>query len=1022
MRRAHATMSLLALASLLAPVAVIAQQSPTLTTALMSELHFRSIGPAVMGGRVHDIEALPTTPSTVYAATASGGLWKSTNKGTTWTSIFDGQATSSFGVVAIAPSNPNIIWAGTGEQNNRQSSTWGDGVYRSTDGGRTWTHLGLERTRAIGRVLVDPHNPDIAWVAALGNLWKPSPDRGVYKTTNGGKSWKKVLSVDTLTGVVDMVMDPTNSNVVYAAAYQRLRRPCCFNGGGPGSGIYKTTDGGAHWTELAHGLPTGDKGRIGLAISHTNPRLVYAIVEHPTAGGFYRSTDGGAHWTHMNSLDSRPVYYSTIYVDPSNDQRIYMLARYFYMSEDGGRTWRIMPTEPTYDVGLKGDYHSMWIDPHNTAHFYLAGDGGVYESWDRGATYVRLNNLPITQFYGIGVDNRSPYYIYGGLQDDHSWLGPSATRHWIGIVGTDWREIGFNDGLRQQVDLSGPRYVYSNAVEGDLTRVDAFTGDRADIHPVAPPGQPPYRFEWMSPGLASKHTAGTYYYGGNRLFITHDYGRTWEPTKDLTRQVDRDTMVMMGVADSSVTLSLNDGQTAFSAISAIAESPVDPMVLWVGTDDGNVQTSRDGGRTWTEVSHNIHGAPDGSYISRVQGSSAAPGAAYVTLDNHRRGDFHPYVFKTSDFGQNWTPIMQGLPPDGSARTILEYPGHPALLFLGTEHAFYASSDSGAHWTRVPGLPTTEYLDALVHPREHDLIVATHGRGLYILDDAAPLAEWAAGAAHESAHLFSIRPATIFQYWKDFSYRGQDAYAGENPPHGAILSYMVANAAPAAHITIANSSNDTVRTLDVSAKPGVLHRVVWDLRHEPPPSNEREREYNRIALPRPAEPTGARGPFVSPGIYTVTLEAGGARSSQTLRVNGDPKLPLTQAQYETRETFLVKLLALQDTAWALAQRADTLRRSQGGGATSAPASTGTRGARGGRGAGSGPAATLARTLNRLVRQAGGLASDFNGSGARSGTLYPPTLEQRRSFEQMQASLQKAATALARLQGRSAEGHR
>lgn len=1006
-RNTLATKLLLALTPLLVVAPAAAQEARAFTSTQLTELHFRSIGPAVMGGRVHEVAALPDDPSTVYVATASSGLWKSTNKGTTWTSIFEGQATSSFGDVAIAPSDHDIIWAGTGEQNNRQSSTWGNGVYRSTDGGETWAHLGLEKTRSIGRVLVDPRDADVAWVAALGNLWKPSPERGVYKTTDGGRTWDKVLYVDTLTGIVDMVMDPTDPNTVYAAAYQRLRQPCCFNGGGPGSAIYKTTDGGAHWTELTDGLPAGGKGRIGLAISKQNPDLLYAIVEHATDGGFYRSTDAGAHWTRMSDTNARPMYYSAIFVDPTDDQRIYMMGRYFRQSEDGGQTWRIMPTEPAYDVGLKGDYHTLWIDPHDTKHFYLAGDGGVYESWDRGATYVRLNNLPITQFYGIGVDNRDPYYIYGGLQDDHSWLGPNATRHWIGIVGDDWREIGFNDGLRQQVDLDGPRYVYSNAVGGDLTRVDAFTGDRMDIHPVAPTGQPPYRWEWMSPGLASNHTAGTYYYGGNRLFITRDRGRTWEATKDLTRQIERDTVRIMGVPDADVTISKNDGQDAFSAISAIAESPVTPKVLWVGTDDGNIQVSRDAGKSWTEVGRNIRGAPDGTYISRVQASNAGPGAAYVALDDHRRGDFHPYAFKTTDFGRSWTPITNGLPADGSVRTLLEYPGQSRLLFLGTEHAFYTSSDGGAHWARVPGLPTTEYLDALIQPREHDLVIGTHGRGIYILDDAAPLAEWAAGVGEsEPAHLFRIQPATIFQYWKDFSYRGQDSYAGENPPHGAILSYVVANQAPSAKITIANAQGDVVRTLDVSPEPGIVHRVVWNLRHDPPPSDDQPRDYQLEALPLPPHETGARGPFVSPGIYTVTLETGTARSSQRIRVEGDPKLPLTQAQAETREAFLVEVLALQNHVWDLAQHADTLRRSL---------SDGTRAERGAPEDEQADAATdIARTLQRLVRRVYSLASDFNGNGTRSGTLYPPTPTQRESFERMEAGVAQAAAALSRLE--------
>ncbi|HEX7048814.1 MAG TPA: hypothetical protein VF188_01280 [Longimicrobiales bacterium] len=990
-RRPHAPnpgLAAFALFVLLAPAA--AAQEPGFTPQLLSELRFRSIGPAVMGGRVHDVEALPDDPSIVYIATASGGLWKSTNKGTTWASLFDEQSTSSFGDVAIAPSDPNVVWVGTGEQNNRQSSTWGDGVYRSTDAGATWTHLGLEETRAIGRVLVDPNDPDVAWIGALGNLWAPSEARGVYKTTDGGRTWRKVLYVDTLTGVVDMVMDPSDPNTVYAATYQRLRRSCCFNGGGPGSGIYKTTDGGAHWQRLEGGLPPGDEGRIGLAISRQDPRLVYAVIENADAGGFYRSTDGGAHWERMNELDPRPMYYSHIFVDPVDDRRVYMLARNFYMSEDGGRTWRTMPTEPTYDVGLKGDYHAMWIDPHDTEHFYLVGDGGVYESWDRGETYVRLNNLPIGQFYGIGLDDETPYNIYGGMQDDHSWFGPSETRHWIGIVGDDWREIGFNDGLAQQVDLDGPHYVYSNAVQGDLTRVDAYTGDRADIHPEPPPGAPDYRWEWMSPGLVSQHTPGTYYYGGNRLFITHDRGVTWEATPDLTRQVDRDTIELMGVPMPEVRLSRNDGQSDFSAISAIAESPLTPDVLWVGTDDGNIQVSRDGGETWTEVGRNIRGAPDGAYISRIAASSAGEGAAFVAIDAHRRGDFRPYAFRTTDFGRTWTPVTAGLPEDGSVRTIAEYPGHPQVVFLGTEHALFVSGDAGAHWTRFDGLPPTIYIDVEVHPRTHDLVVATHGRSIYILDDASALAEWSESVAREPAHLFSIQPATIFQYWKDFSYRGQDAYAGENPPAGAILTYALARPARDVSLTVTAPDGSVVRRLEGSGTAGVLHRVVWDLRHEPPPGRGRRGGYTRPgALPEVTRDLGPRGPFVSPGRYTVTLSADGARSTQTVMVLPDPKMPLTIEQYREREAFLVEVLAAQQQAAALLERLASLDEKASSGVD---------------------ADALGSRLRRAARGLDRLAGDFNGSGALSGTLYPPTEAQRRQFAELKRQIEQAAGAL------------
>jgi len=953
----------------LAPFHASAQQANP-----FAELGLRAIGPAVTGGRVHDVQSLADDPSTIWVASASGGLWKSTNRGTTWAPVFDGQPTGTFGVVAVAPSNHDVVWAGTGEQNNRQSSSWGNGVYRSTDGGRTWTRLGLENTRAIGRILVDPTDPDVALVAALGNLWAPSSDRGVFRTADGGRTWTKVLFVDTLTGVVDMARDGGDSGTIYAAAYQRLRQPWGFNGGGPGSGIYRSTDGGRTWQRLSQGLPQGEMGRIGVAASARTRGLAYAVVEHATQEGIYRTTDGGEHWERMSDMNSRPAYYSGLYVDPTDDARLYLLTRWFYSSEDAGATWRTMPTEPTYDVGLKGDYHAMWIDPNDSRHFYLGGDGGLYQTWDRGETYVPYENIPIGQFYGLGLDDRSPYWIYGGMQDNHSWQVPSATRHYLGIGGEDWHEIGFNDGLEHDVDIDGPRYVYSNAVGGDLTLVDAFMGDRREIPPVAEPGQPELRWEWMTPGAASRFTAGTYYYGAQRLMITRDHGTTWTGTADLTRDIDRDTLSIMGVKGSAPMLSKNDGQGAFSALSAVAESPLDPAVLWVGSDDGNIQVSRDGGATWAEVGRNLpRGAPSGAYISRISGSRAGPGVAYVAVDDHRRGDFRPYAYRTEDFGRTWTSIAGGLPEDGSVRFVGEHPDRAGALLLGTEHALYASPDGGTTWYPLGSdLPATLYMEVEVQPRTHDAVVATHGRGIYILDDASSIAEWTPEVAAEPVHLFSIRPAHIWQYWEDFSYRGQDYWAGDNPPEGAILDYTLGRAAPSVQLTIADEDGNVVRTLIGESGAGTIHRVVWDLHHEPPPSESEDPDNPQAqALPRPPRPLAPTGPWVSPGTYTVTVTAGVDVATGTVVVRGDPGKPaLTTAQYRERERFLVDLLTVQRAAFALAGRGN------------AP-----------------PAA------RRVYFGASSLASEFNGRGSVQGSLYPPTPTQRRRLEELKAELER-----------------
>lgn len=976
--------------------------SSELSSEILNGLRARSIGPAVTGGRIHDIEALPNDPATIYVASAAGGLWKTTNKGTTWTPLFQDQPVSTFGDVTIAPSNPDIVWVGTGEQNNRQSSSWGNGVYRSRDGGRTWTHLGLEETRHIGRIRVHPRNPDVAYVAALGNLWAAGADRGVFKTSDGGKSWQKVLYIDDVTGVVDLAMDPSKPDTLYAAAYQRLRQPFGFNGGGPGSGIYKTTDGGRNWRPLTSGIPSGDKGRIGIALSASNPRVLNATIEtaNPETQGTYRSEDGGENWTRVNPLNPRPMYYSHIYIDPREERRVYVLGTNSYRSEDGGRNFEEIAFSPTYDVGVHRDHHALWINPGDADHLYLGTDGGFYESWDRGGTWTKLDNLTLAQFYAIGADNRVPYFVYGGLQDNHSWMVPSATRHWAGILRDDWKQIGFSDGMFQSPDPTSHRYVYSNATNGSLTRVDAETGDVLSIRPTPPAGEPPYRFFWTTPSLVSQHDPQVVYFGGNRLFISRDRGLTWDRTDDLSRRIDRDTLPIMGVTGKAIRLSRHDGVSSFGTAVTIAESPVDGRILWVGFDDGNVQVSQDGGATWAEVSRNVPGLPDGTFVSRVVASNAGPGVAYAAFNGHRSGDFKPYVYRTRDFGRSWEPLMNGL-PSGSVNVIREHPENTKLLFVGTEHALYISIDAGANWVRFTGgLPTTLYVDLLIHRRDNDLVIGTHGRGLWIVDDISPLVEWAADSASSDATLFRVRPATIFQFWKDESYRGNSEFAGENPPFGAIISYYLGRAVPSARITVSNRQGKTLRTIEVPTTAG-FHRITWDLRHEPPPgpdrSNDEEQggpDAKRGAAVNPqlmaavAQPLAPRGPFVSPGSYDVTLEAGSVRLTKSVVVRPDPQMPmLSQWDYEQREQFLLEVAALYRQAHDAAQRSNALKeRDQS-------------------------AQSLARTLAGVRDQLNRLAGEFNGNAVRQGSLYPPTTGHRQRAADLQRSLAENQKALA-----------
>jgi photosystem II stability/assembly factor-like uncharacterized protein len=971
----------------------LSAQTP-ITTQDMINLHSRVIGPAVTGGRVHDIEAIPSDPSTLYVASASGGLWKSVNRGQTWINVFDDMPVSTFGDVALAPSNPEIVYAGTGEQQNRQSTSYGNGIYRSDDGGGTWRHLGLEETRHIGRVRIHPSNPDVAYVAALGNLWAPSQQRGIFKTTDGGRSWQKVLYVDENTGAVDLVMDSSDPNTLYAATYQRQRRAWGFNGGGPGSGIYKTIDGGAHWNELEGGLPAGDKGRIGIAISESNPSVLNALIEHADRSlqGTYRTENGGLTWERVNALNGRPMYYSHIFIDPNDEDRVYELATDSYVSRDGGRTFSGIARRPTYDVGVHADQHTLWIDPNDSQHLYLGGDAGLHETYDGGVNFRRLNNFPIAQFYALGVDMRDPYWVYGGLQDNHSFMGPSQTRRWAGILNDDWMQSGFGDGMYWAADPRDARYSYGSSNGGNYFRFDTNTGDIVDVSPIEPPGEN-YRFDWTSPMMLSQHDPDVLYVAGNRFFTSRDRGSSWQRSEDLSRQIDRDDLEMMGVRGRDITISRNDGTGSFGEAVTLDESPVDARVLWVGFDDGNLQVSRDAGATWTEVSQNVRNIADGTYVSRITASLRSSGTAYAAFDGHRDGDFAPYLFRTEDFGASWQPMHASLPELGVVNVIVEHPDNTDVLFLGTEHHAFASTDGGANWAEIPNLPTTHYDDMLIHPRDKDLVLATHGRSFWILDDTRALAEW--GSAAAPVTVFSADRGTIQVYRKDTSYRGQAAFAGTNPVDGIEITYKLGAGSGPATMTVTNSAGRTVREMGVPASAGT-HRVNWDLRHSIP---GRAESWQRFTNPELARPIGQRGPWVSPGRYTVTVSARDISASTRVEVRGDPEMPITVAMYESRERFMLDALALTGEIQSYMRE-----NGLGGGGRG----RGGRGGRGGRPSLDTPAGKLS-TAARMVQQVYGA---LNGGGVRPGTLYPPTESQRAAVQTARALFAEARGGLDR----------
>jgi photosystem II stability/assembly factor-like uncharacterized protein len=854
-------------------------------TDLLKGLEFRNIGPTVMGGRVDDFAVVESRPSTFYVGAASGGIWKTVNNGTTFEPVFDDQDTSSIGDLALAPSDPSILYVGTGEPNNRQSSSWGKGVYKTVDGGRTWTHLGLDDTHHIGRIVVHPTNPDVAYVAALGHLWGPNKERGLYKTTDGGKTWTNTKFIDEDTGFVDVAMDPESPQTLYAASYQRRRTPFGYNGAGPGSALWKTTDGGATWTKTTNGLPTeGDIGRIGVDVYRRDSRIVYALVEHAKQGGIYRSEDKGETWKKMSETNPRPSYYSQVRIDPNNDQRIWVLGAPMFYSEDGGKSFRTDLVQK-----IHGDYHAFWIDPADSNHLLAGTDGGIHASWDRGKSWDYINTVPLAQFYEVDYDMQQPYRVCGGLQDNGSWCGPSRTLFSQGIASSEWFRIGGGDGFYAVVDKADPNVVYTESQDGNIQRLDLRTNERRVIRPEPPAGER-YRFNWNSPMLLSPHDPKTFYYGGNRLFISHDRGDTWSTiTPDLTNNASRDQMPIFGKTAKDF-MSRNDGVVWFGTITTLSESPVKRGVLWVGTDDGNVQVSKDGGATWTNVASRIPGVPKGTYVSRVEASRTGDGAAYVSFDGHRGNDFNVYVFRTEDFGQTWRSVSGNIPKGFTVHVVREHPKNPSLLFAGTENGLWASLDRGGSWTRLKGkLPTVPVFDVQVHARDNDLIVGTHGRSVFVLDDLGPLSAAPAKGAGD-LQLFEVRPAAQYRLYGSGGNTGHKAFLAANPPEGALITYRLGrklDEKEEVKITIKDASGSVVRELKGPKEAG-LDRANWDLRFEPPlrPEPGEGGEGGFFGPPR--------GPLVPPGTYTATVAVGATSANQTITVQEDPRVQIAEA--------------------------------------------------------------------------------------------------------------------------------
>jgi len=920
------------LGALASKAAAVPGDQPSPTDKFKS-LEFREIGPATMGGRIDDFAVVESNPNIVFVGTASGGIWKTTNNGTTWKPVFDMESVSTIGDLAIAPSDPGVVWAGTGEPNNRQSSSWGVGVYKSLDGGETWKKMGLDATKHIGRIVIHPRNPDVVYVAALGHLWGPNPDRGVYKTSDGGNHWTQVLKINDDTGVSDIAMDPESPDTLYAAAYERRRTPFGFNGGGPDSAIYKTTDGGATWKKLTKGLPYengGDTGRIGLDIYRKDSNIVYAVVQHQK-GGIYRSEDKVETWKKLSDTDPRPSYYSQVRIDPNNDLRIWVLGAPMYHSEDGGKTFTTQRIH-----GIHGDYHALWVDPADSNHMLAGTDGGIHWSYDAGKNWDFLNTIAIGQFYEIGLDNENPYHICGGLQDNGSWCGPSQTLTRDGIANEDWQVIHGGDGFYAAIDNAEPWIVYTESQDGHLARRDLRTGQQRSIEPEAKYGEPHYRFQWNSPVMVSAHEPTTVYYGGNYLFKSTDRGDNWTRLGgDLTTGADRNKLQIFGKTPDKNTLSRHDGVQDYPTITTISESPVNANVLWVGTDDGNVQVTRDGGKTWKNVVSKVPGVPKGTYVSRVTASKTGEGAAFLALDGHRGDDYGVYLFATNDYGESWKAIRNGIPVSaGSVHVVREHPRNTNLIFAGTEFGLWVSWDRGANWTALKNnFPTVPVDDIQIQARENDLVLATHGRSIWILDDLTPIEKMDANVAGLALTFFPPRTATTWSIRNRRWSAGQKMFMAKNPPYGALLSYYLKEAVPPeapkkeskgkadadeeksksdsgekkegkVKITVLDKDGKVVREFNGPGSAGV-NRTNWDLRWNPPAEPTPEQQ-EAIAA---GFGQGPRGPLVEPGEYTLKIKAGEQEATQKVVAEEDARIMISGADRAARRDAIAQLYAM-----------------------------------------------------------------------------------------------------------------
>lgn len=880
-----------------------ASKSDTIQSADFSGLKFRSIGPAFCSGRIADFAVNPKNNAEYFVAVASGHIWKTINSGTTWEPVFDNYGSYSIGCITMDPGNSNVVWAGTGENNHQRALGYGDGVYKTLDGGKSWKNMGLKNSRQIGMIAIDPRNTNVVYVAAEGSVWGPGPERGLYKTTDGGKTWNKVLNISENTGVNNVIIDPRNPDILYATSEQRRRHDFTKIGGGPESGIWKSTDAGANWEKLSSGLPSGDVGGIGIAISPVNPDIVYAIIEATgESGGFYRTNDRGASWSKMSSHTAQGQYYNEIYCDPKDKDKVYSVETFSQYTEDAGKTWKNISTKNRHV-----DDHALWIDPENTSHFLIGGDGGIYETWDDGQYFHFKNNLPVTQFYRVNVDNSLPfYYVYGGTQDNNSLGGPSRNISGQGVVNDEWFVTNGGDGFWTAVDPTDPNIVYAEAQYGNMVRYDRKSGESIDIRPEPRKGEESYKWYWDTPLFISKHAPTRLYTAANKVFRSDDRGNTWQViSEDLSTGTDRNTWPVMGKYWSADAVAKDVSTSQWGLIVSLEESPVKENLIYAGTDDGLIQISEDA-KTWQKAG-NFTGVPEYTYVADVLASQFDENIVFAAFDNTKRDDFKPYLLRSTDKGKTWISIASNLPENGAVHCIVQDHINPELLFAGTEFGVFFTIDGGGQWTQLKsGLPTISVRDMTIQKRENDLVLATFGRGFYILENYSPLRTVTKPIMESSAYLFEIKDALMFLETGGKYGQGSSYYATKNPDFGATFTWWLKEVPKTLRekrqeaekelfkkgekipqpaeaelkkeeteiasyliFAITDENGNTIRRLYSKPAKG-LNRINWDLRHTgSSPVGRREGRFDPFK-------DGGSGFFVMPGKYQVSLSmvAGG----------------------------------------------------------------------------------------------------------------------------------------------------